>query len=862
MIWFTIAMFFVSFLVTALLAPEPEIENARAGSLDDVQFPRATEDAPIPFVVGRVRMNAPNTMWYGDWSTAPITERIKVSMFKKKTIIVGHRYYMGMDLGLCLGENVSMREVWLDETRVWQGDTGGAAAYSGSISATSLFGGHKKGGGWSGDFTFYSGTFPQAIDSYIEGVVGAGDVPGYAGISHLVFENNYIGESNSLRRMAFTLERYTNDLGSINSGRVGDYDVNPMECLYQVMANDWGGLGVNVGDIDTANWITVAEQLYNEGNGMSIIVTAAQSGKQIVTEIMRQIDGIMYQDPTTGKLQVKLIRMDYVVDDLDIYDEDDIVKMRSFTKTAWEDVISQVKVSFPQRDKESSAVAISMDGATSTMLGRLKTTTMSFPFCYDPTLANTIASRERAQASIPLFRMTIEMTRNAWRIKPGDVFKISWPEYGFTELVLRAQKHDLGALLDNRIVLDCVQDSFAVGSTVFANPATSGWVAPVTQPSPVETWIQTDAPAFFGRVLESPVQEGYSQPMTIPLRPAATSSTFSVLGGNATGELDVLELDEIGYPATGVLQDDYSRSAGQVTGVDATGFTLLSRQGEFFEGVDEADLLAGQAGLLYVDGEWMGFLGVTNDPTEAVVTNVYRGLFGSPVKSHAAGTRVYQIESDLFGTGDQGIDLAHDSTFYYKILDAVGARRAAPEGLTEETFNPTDVMRVPLRPRGLDAAGSRAVFDKTDTTDLVLTWKHTDRETVVTYPGELAATETPAETTTYDVEVWIDGVKDASLSTTEVAALTWSVPFSTVTPPLVSDDCEIRVYSRIDNPDSPGVGTDYLSQGYASLSFTCNIRDNRLLTSGDMQSGSDAILVEGDQVSGTTYRLSLEGDEA
>ncbi len=62
MIWFTIALFFVSFLVTALLAPKPDIENARAGSLDDVQFPRATEDAPIPLVLGKIRLNAPNTL--------------------------------------------------------------------------------------------------------------------------------------------------------------------------------------------------------------------------------------------------------------------------------------------------------------------------------------------------------------------------------------------------------------------------------------------------------------------------------------------------------------------------------------------------------------------------------------------------------------------------------------------------------------------------------------------------------------------------------------------------------------------------------------------------------------------------------
>ena len=63
MIWFTLALFFVSFVVTALLAPKPHIENARPSSLEDVKFPRATENAPVPLVLGRVRMRAPNTLW-------------------------------------------------------------------------------------------------------------------------------------------------------------------------------------------------------------------------------------------------------------------------------------------------------------------------------------------------------------------------------------------------------------------------------------------------------------------------------------------------------------------------------------------------------------------------------------------------------------------------------------------------------------------------------------------------------------------------------------------------------------------------------------------------------------------------------
>ncbi|HEY7824252.1 MAG TPA: phage tail protein [Acidimicrobiia bacterium] len=861
MIWFTIALFVVSFLVTALLAPKPDIENARAGSLDDVQFPRASEDAPLPLVLGKVRMNAPNTLWYGDWLTVPITERIKTGLFSKTTVTVGHKYYLGLDLGLAIGPSVALNEVWIDEEKVWEGNLTTVGS-GGTIDEPELFGGYKGGGGWVGAFTFYPGSFPQAVNGYVESKVGAGNVPGYAGMAHVVFAANYIGESNQLRKMAFTLSKYTNDLGTINSGRVGADDMNPMEALYQIMVNPWGGLGIPVGDIDTANWIEVAETLYNEGNGVSVIVTSAQQGKQIAREILRQIDGIMYQNPTTGKLAIKLIRNDYDPDLLPLFDEDDIIQVRTFTKTTWEDVVAQVKVSFPSRDKESSRVAVSIDSATSSMIGRLKTVNMSFPFCYDETLANQLASRERAQQSVPLFRMTLEMTRAAYTLQPGDVFKISWPEYGFSELVMRVQKHDLGALLDGKIVLDCIQDSFAVGTSVFADPTATAWVAPVRTPTDILTATILDMPFFFARKLTNPVAEAFSQPLVIPLRPQTASTGFSVVGDTTTGTLEISDPQQVAYPATGTLTAAYPREAGQATGIDTTtGFTAQSRLGDFVAGT-VAEIYQAESGILYMNGEWIGFENVTNNPSSGVFANIHRGLFGSSPKDHPIGTRVYQVTPDHFGLGLHGLELGEAATWYYKLLDAVGGNSQDPSFVTELTRVAGDPMRKPARPRNLQLDGTRTVREVVAADgDLPLTWVETDRETGTSYPTETAATEVTPEVTTYDVEVYIGGVLSAPLSTTDHVGTSYTIPFTALTPPVEELDCEIRVFARREDPDSPGVEPDYLSDGYASLSFTCNIRNNNLLLEGDMQSGTDSVLLEGDMQSGTDV-LSLEGDEA
>ncbi len=527
MIWFTLALFVVSFVLTALLAPKPEFENARAGALEDVDFPRATENAPIPLILGQVRMKAPNTIWYGDFQTVPIIERIKVSLFKKKSVVVGYQYYLGLDLALALGPTCSLHEIFIDEESVWTGDTAGAEETSGSISAGSLFGGYKEGGGWSGGFKFYNGNFTQAVNAYVEGLVGAGNVPAYRGTSHIVFEGNYIGESPTLRRMSFIMSAYTNELALADGGKVNTVDINPAEALYQIMTDPWRGLDIPVGEIDIISLQTAGETLRLEGNGCSVQVTAETGGKRVIEEILRQIDGVMYQDPITGLIVLDLIREDYVLGDLPVYAEESIAEVRSFTRSSWDEVRAQVKVQYKQRDKESDAVAISQDAAVVATIGKLTTNTMSFPFVYDAALANRIASRERSQISVPLFRATLEFNRNANTLRPGSVFKLSWPEYQIEEIVMRVQRFDLGELTNGRIVAECLQDKFALANVVFATPEESIWENVEYAPVDIVVNDIIQMPRFFNQKLGFPVPEANVNYVPLAAKPSGASSHFN-----------------------------------------------------------------------------------------------------------------------------------------------------------------------------------------------------------------------------------------------------------------------------------------------------------------------------------------------
>lgn len=819
MIWFTLALFVVSFIIVALLAPKPEIENARAQSLDDVNFPRATEDAPIPLILGRVRMKAPNVTWFGNFRTVPITEKIKTGLFSSKRITVGYRYFLTMDLALAMGPGIACREIYVDDKLAWSGNTGGGATVAiGPVGIS--FGGYKEGGAMSMSGFFHSGAFDlvnQPVDSVIEGQVGVGNVPAYLGTSHISLDGE-LGESAQLRKMAFVLECYTNSLGLPNNGRIGD-DMNPAEAIYQIMTDEWRGLGVDASLIDNASLIDIGNVLFNEGNGVSVQVTAEATGKKVIEEILRQIDGVAYQDPATGRIIFKLIRDDYDVDLLDIYDENDIIKIENFSRSGWDEVLAQVKISFPQRDSDSDAVAISQDMATAGMVGRLRSTTISMPFCYDKNLANTLASRERAQLSVPLFRMTIQMNRNGNRLRPGDVFKVNWADYGINELVMRVQEFDFGSLLDGKLVVRCLQDNFALSNVVFAPPPDTGWVPPVVDPTEILVSEIVEMPRFFMNRVQFPIPDGNAGVIPLALKPSSASSSYDMLAGDVSGDLDVREPQQITYPSTGTLLAAYDRMSGFANGYDTTdGFTLINVvNGENFVAAgSEAEAKEGEVGLLYVGGEFMAFRGVIDNGNGSFTfTNIYRGLLGTRPRTHAINARVWQLTPDLYGEGTLD-DLAETDTLYYKLLDRVGPESIPEEDVVEASKIMARWARRGQRVRNLRIDGSRTDVVIDNTTGIVpITWARSNRN------ASLIAIETDADQVPdisdavaeqYDIQLLLNG--SVVWSNLEVSGSPLNIDFDAFTN---SGPGELRVTTRWDyNPNADVLN----STEYAFLPFT------------------------------------------
>lgn len=786
MAWWIVALVVASFIATLLLTPKPKFENARSSGLDDLRFPTATEGAPVPLIFGRGLIRGPNTIWSGDFEARPIKKKIKTGLFSSKRVIVGYEYFVGLDLCLALGP-CTLHRIISDKDELWSGtaSTDGAAV---NINKPSLYGGREEGGGFVSNCVFYTGSTTQGADSYLTAQIGAGNVPAYRGFCHIVFPKANIGEANQLRPMQFELSRYSNDLAFTGGmERIGD-DMNPMELLFQAFVLEFGGLNIPIAMLDLVSMKACGETLFAEGNGMTLIISTPNSGKDIANEVMRQVDAILYQDPATGKIVTKLIRNDYVLEDLPVFDESNVIAIRSFTSKMWEDTINQIRVNFTNRQKNyEKGTAVDQDLANIGAQGRLRTATISYPGCMEPDLAVELATRDLSQSSVPLLGATMELNRQAASLRPGDPFVWSWGAYGLEQVVMRVKNFDLGALNDNRISIEATQDEFAVGLTVFAAPdgAGSGPVAPSDPAAALATRFVGEAPYFFSAMAEIGIASSQGVLMVSAV-PGTGAVSYSVFVSTDTVEYSEAEAGIVFAP-TGTLVTNIGQMTGITTGI--FGSIVISTSSDELESVPAANIPFG-AGLFFIGTELFAHEAVTdNGDGTFTLSNVRRALLDTPIQAHTPSTRVW------FMSGDNVVDAPQPGTaaLRVKMAPRTFSDTLDPASAPFDALTMSQRALRPLQPGRIQFGGG-AMFAAPATPEgsRTITWANRSRleSTVRNIIDSASANETGQET--------ILRYRIGSGSWTEVVIAPGAVSHTFNAGALATDIVTYELYSRRD----------------------------------------------------------------
>lgn len=802
MVWMTLIFWLVTFIISYALRPKPNIENARASKLSSINFPRASAGAPVPVIFGKVRVRSCNTAWIGNFKAVAQTVKVKTGMFSSKDQIVGYNYHISMDLTICQGPDVSLHQAWADKKR-WLDRTSSPIngnGVSATINQANLFGGKQKGGGMAGVIRWYSGGFTQSRNTYISGKATNGaDYPAYVGIAHVCFENRtqvikifgqtftivtpfYIGTQASLKPLNFEVSRYPDNLGLGSNRLIGD-DLNPAEIIYSLLVDDWNGLGLSSTLIDTTSFTSVGNTLFTEGNGASLVIDSANDVKEVISELLRQVDGIIYQDPTTGKLVLKLIRADYSIPSLPVFDETNVESVQVFARSSWAETSNQVRVIFNSRDKKySDATAFVQDQANVSMQGRVRSVELSFPGVTTEALALSIATRELSQLTIPLYRATLKTTRVASLLKPGDPFVFSWSKYGINQVVMRLHKFDAGELIQGNVILDCIQDKFAAANTLYSSPGTGLDDPGTITATSVTKYAVFESPYIFVNRLDYPfaVTADSSYLWALARDPVLRQDGYDLITSddNFVDKI-ITEINHVGFPMSCELVGSLFKEMGMATGVvGKINIRNLDPESSTFSTQAAADIRTTGKGIILITGsagiEFAAYEGYTdNGDGTYSLDNVHRALIDTKFVDHVDGDIIYFI------TGVEWLSQVFNpdtATIKYQILTYTATDAQDLGDFTAQTIVLSQRYDKPLPPDFMKVESVRNPIEVLSATSVNITdFLERNRTT----PDEFVllddSTDTPESSTTYTARLYLDNVLITTSSSLTYAGLPFNL---------------------------------------------------------------------------------------
>lgn len=780
---FMFYMWLFTTVVGELLRPKPKFDAPQPAGIGQFQVTTAEKGRAVPVVYGQPLLKGPNCTWFGDLRIEPITESVSTGLFSKQTITKGYKYYLGSQLVFCRGfspgalrRGSGLRELRIDDKQftavaavapvdehlLITGITAvkNEASYKteqvGSdparyftrvtIKDEKLFGGEDSGGGFSGVVDFQYGQAAQDRNDYLQRAFSETDIPAYRGYCQAVLRQPYVGTSEYPKQLSAVVCHYPWFWG-FDLGHNIDGDANPIAIAVDLLTNRDYGLGYSFAELDIGDSFRAAALTCRaEGVGLSLVYDTQASASDLLEDLLRHIDGVLYADPASGKLKVSLARPDYYLHLLPAFDTSNVISLK-MTRSSWADTKNVVKVKYTNREANYQTDVIELKNQANINVrgGERAEDTYEFLGLSNPAAANKVAARVLKTVSTPLARFTINVNRAAFNMHRGSVFKLDWAPLGIANMACRITRISLGDLTDPTIEVDAVEDVFGqLATQITAPPAGSAWVDPSLVDVPANT---------ANRLLEVPhYLAGSADRLAMSL---GARSNGQVLGYN-------LYLQQGGAWAqtataqpstpTGVLAAAYPL---ETAAVDAAGFTVTMLLDQAaLKSVSTAERDSGES-LLLVDDELMSFASVTlNVDGSVTLGGVVRGVLDTLPAAHASGARVWFISA--------GAGVVRNTAFE---ADGAIAARFEPfasrsTGAQSSNVNLTLGSRAarPLPPGNVRLNGLE--FPTTLAGDVSLTWAHRSKEALLAarqVPSQDTASTALEAGTTYTVEVLIDG---------------------------------------------------------------------------------------------------------
>lgn len=410
-------------------------------------------------------------------------------------------YHISMHLGYCHGPVDAFKGLWFKERPTAIPTLTSQGRFV--VDDPNLFGGNDKEGGILGQVLFLPGAADQILPNdlasrFQAGATGA-DVPGFRHLTTLGFigagangqpgmkvGSQYPQVPNPWARFSRASTTLSSAY-SVISRRGWDHN-NPVHVIHECLMNDDFGMGGSPAMIDFDAFANAALTVYNEGIGIGVVWTRQSKVESFIQEILDTINAMFFFNPSTGLATIKLLRDDYDPDELEIVGPD-TASLISFRRKLWGETVNEIVVNWTNPETGDNETITYQDLGNIAMQGEVVSEPRQYDMICDPDMASQLGARDSVSAAQPTATAVIEVQRNQWTRLPGDVFKLSFPKEGITEVIVRVMEVDYGRPSDAKIRITLLEDIFGLGKARFVEPPASEWEEPGSIPYPVEAKI-------------------------------------------------------------------------------------------------------------------------------------------------------------------------------------------------------------------------------------------------------------------------------------------------------------------------------------------------------------------------------------
>jgi hypothetical protein len=683
-----------------------------AKSLDQLDIPTAEIGKEIPVLFGTKKVTSPNVVWYGD---------LRVYEKEKEDQTVGYNYYLGMHLALChdmqrlLAIEVDGRALWGDP----YGDGIGTDT-SAHVWRSSFFGGFYAGGGIGGTFRFHDGNPNQMPNAYLASklpTTWSGGIPAFRGVASLVLEHVWVGDSDMIRpwhawgRNIYYRSGLNNPVITLPNGIQA---MNPANLLAEIILNEKWGLGYTLDDIDVASFNSANSVLASENFGMCALWTQEAEIGEFIKDLLNHIDAFLFSDIHTGKLRLKLIRDDFDIDNLPVFDEDNIIEVKSFKRNTYEESPNTLTIKFWDSDTGEKSSLTRSDIALVAQAGRTISKTLEYPLVAHKDTAEKLLSRDLQSLSTNLATATLETNLDGMRVSIGDPILMSWPRYGIDQIVLRVVSIKYGDLSDSKLRLECIEDVFSNSSAVYSQTGQAIFQPPSQDAAPCSVHILEDMPKFIiGSRLGTPVSD------------SVTPTQSYVMCAGVPSTQDTISIDPVFKNPQGSYSDSVYASQSFRCKLNFDVYKSTSNMDITW--LNQPNSIVPDTYALIGGSEIVLLKSVLSS---SIV--VERGLFDTVPKNHPKDTVVILFGKNGLGVYNRAFSVG--STAYLKIGTIAIADTLEPEDAPEQTLVTSARHYKPLRPANLRVAGMLDDLAGFFSWPINVTWSHRNRLTEIERP--------------------------------------------------------------------------------------------------------------------------------